>query len=82
MSVAIANANARPGVTVGPAASDVSDEAKAARALAVGGFASWHSDGAHFFLGDGSVRMISSMIGTELYRRLGHRADGELVGQF
>jgi prepilin-type N-terminal cleavage/methylation domain-containing protein/prepilin-type processing-associated H-X9-DG protein len=82
MSVANANAGARLGATVDGDITDESDAAKTARALAVGGFASRHSDGAQFFFGDGSVRMLSSSIDTTLYRRLGHREDGELVGQF
>jgi prepilin-type N-terminal cleavage/methylation domain-containing protein len=80
--VAIANARARAGVTVDGNPADESDAAKAERALAVGGFGGSHADGAQFFLGDGSVRMLSSAIDTSLYRRLGHRTDGELVGQF
>ena len=45
---------------------------------AVGGFGSYHAGGAQFVLGDGSVRFISRQINMDTFRRLGHRADGEL----
>jgi prepilin-type N-terminal cleavage/methylation domain-containing protein len=48
-------------------------------ALTVGGFGSAHTGGAQFVLADGSVRFLSSSIDAKLYRRLGHRADGELM---
>jgi len=45
----------------------------------VGGFASFHRGGANFAMGDGSTRFIGTTMATSVYRRLGHRADGELV---
>ncbi|MBD3672559.1 MAG: DUF1559 domain-containing protein [Planctomycetaceae bacterium] len=46
----------------------------------VGGFSSQHTGGAQFLLGDGSVRFISENIEPKTYQFLGHRADGELIG--
>ena len=51
-------------------------------ALAVGGFSSTHEGGAHFALGDGSVRFISENIAPQVYQNLGHRADGQMIGEF
>jgi prepilin-type processing-associated H-X9-DG protein len=48
----------------------------------VGGFGSVHSGGAHFCLGDGSVRFISQNINAKVYANLANRADGELPGAF
>jgi prepilin-type N-terminal cleavage/methylation domain-containing protein len=51
----------------------------------VGGFGSSHAGGgANFGLGDGSVRWIKDTIDQNVYRRLGHRCDGEVIddGEF
>lgn len=48
----------------------------------VGGFSSSHTGGANFLLGDGNVRFITSQVDTDLFRHLGHRKDGSLVGAF
>jgi prepilin-type N-terminal cleavage/methylation domain-containing protein len=48
----------------------------------VGGFGSFHTGGAQFLIGDGSVRFLSQNINQTLYTHLGNRADGELVGEF
>jgi prepilin-type N-terminal cleavage/methylation domain-containing protein len=48
-------------------------------ALIVGGFESNHPLGAQFAFGDGSVRFLSEAIDRVAYRRMGHRADGELI---
>ena len=48
--------------------------------LRVGGFGSYHTGGAQFVFADGSSRFISSSIDKETYRKLGNRADGELLG--
>jgi prepilin-type processing-associated H-X9-DG protein len=47
----------------------------------VGGFSSHHPGGANFAFGDGSIRFLSERIDPGAYRHLGHRADGELVGE-
>lgn len=48
----------------------------------VGGFGSWHTGGAQFALGDGSVRFLSETIDKPLYESLGKRADGTLPVDF
>jgi prepilin-type N-terminal cleavage/methylation domain-containing protein len=45
-------------------------------------FASCHEGGAHFLLGDGSVRFISENINPLLYRNLGSIADAQVIGEF
>jgi hypothetical protein len=45
-------------------------------------FGSYHVGGAHFTMGDGSVRFISENIDLQLYRNLGSRAGGEVLGEF
>ena len=47
--------------------------------LPVGGFGSRHRGGANFSFGDGSVRFVRESIQMEIFRRLGHRADGEPI---
>ena len=49
---------------------------------AVGGFGSYHTGGAQFVLGDGSVRFISLNINPEVFKHLGNRADGELLKDY
>jgi len=48
----------------------------------VGGFGSWHTGGAQFALGDGSVRFINENIQAETYEHLGSRNDGKYVEGF
>jgi prepilin-type N-terminal cleavage/methylation domain-containing protein/prepilin-type processing-associated H-X9-DG protein len=48
--------------------------------LRVGGFSSRHPGGANFAFGDGSVRFLKNTISPKIFRRLGNRADGELIG--
>ena len=48
----------------------------------VGGFGSWHTGGAQFSLGDGSVRFLSENIDLVIYESLGKRADGTLPLEF
>jgi len=45
----------------------------------VGGFASSHPGGANFAMGDGSIRYLVETMTMSVYRKLGHRADGQLV---
>jgi prepilin-type N-terminal cleavage/methylation domain-containing protein/prepilin-type processing-associated H-X9-DG protein len=45
----------------------------------VGGFSSRHGLGANFLFCDGSVRFLKEAIEPIVYRRLGHRADGEII---
>lgn len=48
----------------------------------VGSFGSQHVGGAQFCLGDGSTRFISENIDSTVYRALGTRAGGEVVGEY
>lgn len=50
--------------------------------LQVGGFSSAHTRGAHFCLGDSSVRYISDNIDFEILRNLANRHDGNLIGEY
>ena len=50
--------------------------------LNVGGFASYHTGGAHFGLGDGAVRFLSENIDYKIYQALANRHDGQLVPEF
>lgn len=46
------------------------------------GASSYHVGGAHFLMGDGSVRFINNNIDFVTYNNLGNRADGNVVGEF
>lgn len=46
------------------------------------GFKSRHVGGAHFLLGDGSIRFISENVDYLTYQKLGDRRDGQVVGDF
>jgi prepilin-type N-terminal cleavage/methylation domain-containing protein/prepilin-type processing-associated H-X9-DG protein len=48
--------------------------------LLVGGFGSPHPGGSNFAFGDGSVRFLKNSINPKIYRFLGNRADGEMIG--
>ncbi len=48
----------------------------------VGGFSSHHTGGAHFMLGDGSIRFLNQNIEHATFRRLANRSDGEPVSDF
>jgi prepilin-type N-terminal cleavage/methylation domain-containing protein len=43
---------------------------------------SFHPQGVHFLLGDGSVRFIGSSISQKVYDALATRAGGEVIGEF
>ncbi len=47
--------------------------------LVVGGFGSYHGSGGNFTFADGSVHFLPISIDKSLFRRLGNRADGELL---
>ncbi|QDT94725.1 DUF1559 domain-containing protein [Gimesia aquarii] len=51
-------------------------------ALIVGGFSSYHTGGAHFGSGDGSVRFLSENINTKTYQALANRHDGQLISEY
>jgi prepilin-type N-terminal cleavage/methylation domain-containing protein len=61
---------------------DQQDEFDRSSPTYVGGFASYHVGGAHFALGDGSVRFISENINPGALRNLANRADGNLTSEF
>jgi prepilin-type N-terminal cleavage/methylation domain-containing protein/prepilin-type processing-associated H-X9-DG protein len=50
--------------------------------LFVGGFGSYHVQGANVAFGDGHVRFLSAMTATGVLQQLGHRADGKLPPSF
>ena len=43
---------------------------------------SWHAGGAQFTMADGSVQFFSYSMDTNIYKALGTRAGGEVIGQF
>jgi len=47
--------------------------------LEVGGFGRYHIGGAYFMFADGSIRFLSINIDSNLLRKLGNRADGEML---
>lgn len=50
--------------------------------LQVGGFSSWHGDGVHFCLADGSVHFLSQRMNRQVLENLGNRQDGNLIEEF
>jgi prepilin-type N-terminal cleavage/methylation domain-containing protein len=49
---------------------------------ATSGYSSFHTGGAQFILGDGSVRFISENIDPKIFSFLGNREDLQIVGEF
>lgn len=47
--------------------------------LLVGGFSSFHTGGANFAFGDGSIRFLSQSIRPALFQKLGNRHDGQML---
>ena len=71
---------AADGLDLGPPATAAGDAQPAATLLYVGGFASAHVNGAFIGFGDASARFVNEDIDLTLWQRMGHRADGKLVG--
>ena len=71
----------RPDPYAGPAPGGQPDQ-QTDPLLEVGGFSSYHTGGANFLLGDGSVRFISENIDIPVFQNLGNRHDGEMVSEF
>lgn len=46
------------------------------------GFSSQHLDGAYFLMCDGTVRFVHENISVKVYRNLGRRNDGKIIGTF
>ena len=63
-----------------PVPDDETPEEPPEEAFSVGGFGSHHSQGAMFLFGDGRVEFLTDDIDLDIYQRLGHRADGQLMG--
>ena len=69
-----------PAATVGGTAVPPTQATILVAPIRVGGFSSFHPNGANFLFGDGSARFLRSTIHSDVYRRLGSRADGEPIG--
>jgi prepilin-type N-terminal cleavage/methylation domain-containing protein/prepilin-type processing-associated H-X9-DG protein len=72
----------RPYLTRPPAAESAETPEQSAKSLFVGGFGSYHPGGVNLSFADGSSRFVSSGIDLEVVKRLGNRADGEIVEPF
>jgi prepilin-type N-terminal cleavage/methylation domain-containing protein/prepilin-type processing-associated H-X9-DG protein len=48
--------------------------------VTVGGFGSFHASGSNFLFGDGSVHYVRTSVNSRIYRLLGSRDDGQIVG--
>ena len=67
----------------GPTQSDPSQlTANETTPLHVGGFGSYHPSGLNVAFADGSTRFLSQRTDREVLRKLGNRADGEIVPPF
>ena len=65
-----------------PSATATADEKEASGSLFVGGFGSYHPGGVLVAFADGSTRFINKNIEPKTLHLLGHRADGEILGEF
>ncbi len=78
----------KPGLTLPePPISYTGDTAAADAATpnpqtSVGGFGSYHGNGANFLFVDGSLRFINSSVDSHVYQHLGSRRDGQVVGEY
>ncbi|MGO8744877.1 MAG: DUF1559 domain-containing protein [Thermoguttaceae bacterium] len=73
-----------PAAFPGPGASGAAEQSPAdaeKQLLTVGSFSSFHPGGFNILLGDGSVRFLSQTVSPQLFRQLGHRADGQLMDE-
>jgi prepilin-type N-terminal cleavage/methylation domain-containing protein len=64
------------------ASATVADDKESSGSLFVGGFGSYHPGGVLVAFADGSTRFLRQNIEPKTLRLLGHRADGEIVGEF
>jgi prepilin-type N-terminal cleavage/methylation domain-containing protein/prepilin-type processing-associated H-X9-DG protein len=69
-----------PAATAAAAAAAEAAERASTGADPVGGFGSYHSGGANFAFGDGSVRFVKNSVNQKIFGFLANRADGELIG--
>ena len=63
-------------------APDSENSGEASGSLSVGGFGSYHPGGLNIGFADGSTRFFSQSIDPQILRRLGNRADGEIIRPF
>jgi prepilin-type N-terminal cleavage/methylation domain-containing protein len=72
---------AAPSEPFQPPTPEEEKQAALRQALNVGGFGSEHTGGGALFLfGDGRVQFLPADVDNDLYRRMGHRNDGQLMG--
>ncbi len=61
---------------------ETTDEEDVAESLFVGGFGGHHPGGFNATFADGSTRFVSETVDPAVWRLVGNRADGEIVGPF
>lgn len=52
------------------------------KSLHVGGFGSYHANGANLLMVDGSIRFVNTSVDTAIYQHLGNRRDHQIIGEF
>ncbi|MBI3461488.1 MAG: DUF1559 domain-containing protein, partial [Planctomycetes bacterium] len=72
----------RPYLATSPAAASGDAREQRPNSLFVGGFGSHHPGGLNAAFADGSTRFVSNSIDPDVLRRLGNRADGEILEPF